>query len=60
MKINHLHSYFKLYLQLLTCLLTFPLNLTQALSLHLWAKGSGTEQQVRTPAGAGEEEEGAE
>lgn len=31
-----------------------------ALSLPLWAKGSGAEQQVRTSAGAGEEEEGAE
>ena len=45
---------------MLTCLLTFAPYLTQALSLHLWAKGSGTEQQVRTSAGAGEEEEGAE
>lgn len=60
MKISRLNLYFKLNLQMLICLLTFPSYLTQALSLHLWAKGSGTEQQVRTPAGAGEEEEGAE
>ena len=39
---------------------TFPPCLTSTLSPPLWAQGSGTEQQVRASAGAGEEEEGAE
>lgn len=34
--------------------------MTPALPFPLWTKGSCTEQQIRTSASAGEEEEGAE